>query len=121
MDTNKDGGIDRAEWHAQGHDDASFDRMDTNHDGKIDSAEWAAQQGEKKGWEEGEKQGEEEGEKKGEEEGGTNARREGQKIEEEVSTMVAKEAAKVAHSFACLSLTAKHAGRPLLSMPVLHA
>ena len=66
MDTKNDGGIDRAEWHAQGHDDASFDRIDTNHDGKIDSAEWAAKQGEKKGWEEGEKQGEEEGERKGE-------------------------------------------------------
>ena len=43
IDTNKDCGIDRAEWHQPGYDNASFDRMDTNHDGKIDWAEWAKQ------------------------------------------------------------------------------
>ena len=41
MDTNKDDGIDRAEWRQRGYDDASFDHMDTNRDGKIDRAEWA--------------------------------------------------------------------------------
>ena len=41
MDTNNDGGIDRAEWQAQGHDDASFGHIDANHDDKIDRSEWA--------------------------------------------------------------------------------
>ena len=44
MDANKDGSIDRAEWHQAGHDDTSFERADTNHNGKIDRSEWAAKQ-----------------------------------------------------------------------------